>query len=195
MFLGLIALLGMVFMQAWSTLPLALKQDFALNERWIGALLAGNALLIVLFEMVLMRAVEARDHCRVIAFGALLVCGGMAVLGLGTTLPIAATSVVIWTFGEMLCLPMTNTIAANRAGGAATGSYMGTLTLAFSVAFVGAPIVGTAIYHHLGAPTLWFGIGAFGPVLWAGFTALSRRLAPHHPPAETRPVTAGSADH
>lgn len=175
-FLGLIMVLGMVFLQAWSTLPLSLKHDFGLSERAIGALLATNALLIVLFEMVLMRAVEGFDHGRIVALGSLLVCVGMAVLALGTSLGIAVLSVVIWTLGEMLCLPMTNAIAADRAGGASTGSYMGALTLAFSVSFVGAPVVGTAIYDSVGPIPLWLGIGALGPVLWIAFAVLAPRL-------------------
>jgi MFS family permease len=175
-FLSLVMILGMVFLQAWSTLPLAFKQDFGLSERAIGGLLALNALLIVLLEMVLMRAVEGFDHGRIVGLGALLVCGGMAILGLGTSAVIATLSVVTWTFGEMLCLPMTNAIAADRAGGAATGSYMGALTLAFSISFVGAPVIGTAVYDHFGPQTLWLAIGAAGPLLWLAFTALAPRL-------------------
>jgi len=175
-FLGLIMILGMVFLQAWSTLPLAFKQDFGLSERAIGGLLALNALLIVLFEMAIMRVVESYDHGRIVGLGALLVCGGMAILGLGASPVIATLSVVTWTFGEMLCLPMTNAIAADRAGGAATGSYMGALTLAFSVSFVGAPVAGTAIYDNFGPHTLWLAIGLLGPLLWLAFAALAPRL-------------------
>ena len=175
MLLCLIATLGMIFMQAWSTLPLALKQDFRLGESSIGVLLGLNAILIVLFEMVLMRLVEASDGYRVIGAGALLVCAGMAVLGLGTSVGLATLSIVTWTIGEMLCLPMTNTIAASRASGGSTGSYMGALSLAYATSFVLAPVVGTTIYDLAGPRALWLGIGVVGPPLALGFAALGRR--------------------
>jgi predicted MFS family arabinose efflux permease len=174
--LFLICLLAMAFFQVWSTVPIYLRTDYGLTERAIGSLLALNALLIVLAEMVLIRAVEHADRMQVVGLGALFVCAGLALLPLGPAIIVAIGSMVVLTFGEMLSMPITNTVVAERAGRASTGRYMGAYTLAFSAAFVVGPVAGTAVYQHLGPETLWHGIGATGLVLGFGFAALSKPL-------------------
>jgi predicted MFS family arabinose efflux permease len=175
-FLVLIVLLAMTFFQVWSTLPIYLRSVYGLSERAIGLLLALNAILIVLAEMPLIRAVERRDRMRTVGVGAFFVCIGLALLPLASVWTMAVLSMVVLTVGEMLSMPISNAIVAERAGRAAVGSYMGAYTLAFSTAFVIGPVIGTAVYQHLGAGTLWFGIGAVGAFLGLGFAALSRPL-------------------
>ncbi|HKI00910.1 MAG TPA: MFS transporter, partial [Thermoanaerobaculia bacterium] len=53
------------------------------------------------------------------------------------------------------------------------GAYMGMLNLSFATAFVVAPLVGTWVYEKLGPETLWYGCGAVGVVVWAGFQGLA----------------------
>ena len=82
----------------------------------------------------------------------------------------------VLTVGEMLSMPITNAIVAERAGHGSVGRYMGAYTLTFSTAFVIGPIAGTAIYQNLGPQVLWFGIGAIGVVLALAIAGLSRPL-------------------
>lgn len=180
LFLLLICLLAMVFFQVWSTMPLFLRSAYLSSERAIGALLSINAFLIVVCEMLLIRAVEHLDRMKVIATGALLVCAGLAVLPFGPPYAVAVLSMVILTVGEMLALPIANVIVAERAGRTETGRYMGAYTLAFSTAFVLGPVAGSAVFEHAGANVLWFGIGFLGVVLAVGFAALSQSLQTKH---------------
>jgi MFS family permease len=175
-FMLLLMVLGMAFLQVWSTMPLYLRSIYLMSERAIGLLLALNALLIVLAEMLLIRAVEHRDRMRMVGLGALLVCGGLALLAAGTSWMFAVLAMIVLTIGEMLSMPITNAVVADRAGTGLVGQYMGVYTLAFSTAFVIGPIVGTAIYQNLGPRILWLGIGALGIVLALAFTSLSRPL-------------------
>lgn len=173
---GLVSLLAMVLFQLWGTFPLTMRSAYDLAENRIGMLFAVNTLLIVGFEMVLIHAVRAFSPLRVAAVGGALLAGGLGLLPLGSTFAFAATSTVVWTVGEMLSLPLVEATVANRAGVGQSGRYMGVFTTAFSVAFVLAPLVGTAIYERFGSDALWYGCGAFGLVLWAGFTALAPRF-------------------
>lgn len=175
-FLALTFGIALVFFQLFSTFPLHLRTAYRMSERGIGSLLAANALLVALFEMILVRAVEHRNHIRVAGVGAFLVCAGMAALALGPPAWIAVASMLVWTVGEMLALPMTNAIVADRADPSSTGRYMGAYTVSFSAALVAAPILGTAIWERLGPPVLWAAIAVIGVILGAGFFALSRRL-------------------
>ncbi len=165
------------FFQLWTTVPLYYQGFYGLSEGWIGSLFAFNALLILLFELPAIRAIEHRARMPVVGLGALLICAGLAILPLGTSLAWAALSVAIWSAGEMIALPMLNVVVAERAGPGRTGAYMGVFMLSFSIAFVLAPLSGTAVFDLLGPDALWYGIGFLGlPVLIATL-ALGRRFA------------------
>jgi MFS family permease len=170
----------MVFFQVWSTMPLYLRSIFEMSEQAIGLLLALNALIIVFIEMILVRAIEARDRMSMVGVGAFMVCGGLALLALGSSWVIAVLSMVVLTVGEMLSMPITNAVVAERAGTGSVGRYMGAYSLAFSTAFVIGPVVGSAVYQNLGPRVLWLGIGAIGVVLAVAFAALSRPLGRPH---------------
>jgi len=172
-FLALVALLATVFFQIMSTLPLYWREHLALAEDRIGLLLALNAVIIVLVEMVLVRSIEHRDHLRTAGVGAFLVCVGFSLMPLGGGPLFIAATIVVWTVGEMLCLPLTNAFASLRGGLAGTGRYLGAYMLAFATAFVVAPLVGTAVYQRWGAETLWYACAGVGAILLSGFWWLS----------------------
>ena len=93
---------------------------------------------------------------------------------LGSTLLYAAFTIVVWTLGEMLALPMLNVLVAGRASPGNRGRYMGVYTMAFAAAFVFAPAVGTHVYETYGADILWYGVGALAPLLGIAAVALRR---------------------
>jgi MFS family permease len=80
---------------------------------------------------------------------------------------------LIWTLGEMLALPMTNVLAADRAGEGNVGSYVGAYMMSFAIALVLAPMIGTTIYERLGPSALWFGCAVAGVVVSVGMRSLS----------------------
>lgn len=178
LFLLLHMVLGMAFFQIWTTMPLFLRAFYDVTEPAIGVLLSINALLIALTEMLVIRAVEKFDALRTVGVGALLVCAGLALLPFGPPYMVAVAAMIILTIGEMLALPISTSIVAERAGRAHMGRYMGTYNLAFSTAFVFGPVIGTVVYQHLGPDALWFGIGLVGIILGLGFASLSKPLRP-----------------
>ena len=115
----------------------------------------------------------------------MLLTSGLGILPLGSTFAFAAFGAVVWTCGEMLTLPLVEAVVANRAGAGQSGRYMGIYTTSFSLAFVFAPLVGTAVFERFGSDLLWYGCGALGLVLWVGFTALAPRLGRGSPAPAT----------
>lgn len=180
----LLTLLATAFFQVFSTLPLYFRRAYGYREGTIGLLLALNAFLIVAFEMVLIHRLERRDRFLLLGLGCFLVCAGLGLMPFGSSIPFVALTIAVWTAGEMLSLPMANTIVAQRAGRKHRGRYMGLYTMSFSVAFVFAPACGTWVYDRFGADTLWHGVGLLGVVLWAGALVLRRTFrAQATPPA------------
>jgi len=86
----------------------------------------------VLFEMLLLRSIEHLDHLRVVGLGAALVTTGLAVLVLQGGAAVAVASILVVTLGEMLSLPLSNAVVANRAPASRAGAYMGAYTVAFA---------------------------------------------------------------
>jgi MFS family permease len=169
-------LLASALFQVFSTFPLYLREAIGYRENVIGLLLAFNALLIVSFEMVLIHWIQNHDRMRVAALGAFLLCGGLALIPLGTAAWYVALTVAVWTVGEMLALPILNVVVAERADKGYRGQYMGLYTMAYSIAFIIAPVVGTAVYEQFGPHLLWHGIGILGILLSASMVALRRRF-------------------
>jgi predicted MFS family arabinose efflux permease len=168
----LVMAMAMVIFQIFSTLPLYFRQAYGFRENAIGLLLGFNALLIVLFEMVLIHWAERRDRMMLAGLGGFLLCAGFALMPLGSSAAFVAFTVAVWTFGEMLCLPLINAIVADRGGAGNVGRYMGLYTMAFSVSFVFAPMLGTWVFDRFGANTLWAAVGVLGPLLWLAAAAL-----------------------
>ncbi len=169
----LIFLMASVIFQEISTLSLSLRRDFGFTEDRIGLTYSVNTLMVVLFEMVLVHALATRDPLKVSGVGGFLFCLGFGLLPLGSGFAHVAFAVMVLSVGEMMSMPILAGVVANRAEEGSRGRYMGLYMLAFSAAFVSAPLAGTWIYERWGYKVLWFGCGALGPLLWAGFHALS----------------------
>lgn len=180
----MVCLLASVTFQVISTYPLTLRDLYKFSEERIGLVLAINTLVIVLFEMVIVHALERRDPLRVVAVGSFLFCLGFGLLPFGVAGGFAyvAFTVVIWSIGEMLTLPILAGVVANRAGEKSRGRYLALLTIAFEGALVSSPLIGTWVYEAYGPRTLWFGCIWIGVLLLGGFWALSgvmgRRVGP-----------------
>jgi predicted MFS family arabinose efflux permease len=175
--LGLVFLLNTVTFQIASTFPLSLRDLYGFSKAWIGLTLAVNTLIIIAFEMVLVHSLSHRDPLKVAGVGAVLFCGGLALLPFGHGFGYLACTVVIWTLGEMLVFPLVTSAVAARAPEESGGAYMGLLSLSFAAAFVVAPLVGTWVYEQLGPRVLWLGCGAVGLLVGAGFQAVARATA------------------
>jgi MFS family permease len=190
-FLALAMVLAIVFFQINGTFPLYLHHEYGLSEAAIGGLLGLNALIVVAFEMLILHQTERMAPLSIIGPGAFLLCLGFALLPLGRGALFAAATVLVWTVGEMLALPMTNIFVAARAGAARSGAYMGAYTMAFATAFLIAPAVGLQIYDRYGGGVLWGAAGGVGGALWLGFWVLGRVLAsPPSSTASARPTSA-----
>lgn len=172
-FLALVFVLSVVIFQVFSTMPLYLHRVYGLREDSIGLILGLNGTLIVLFEMVLIHWAERRDALRLAGVGCFVFCLGLALMPVGRGMAFAAFTVMVWTTGEMLALPLMNAAVAARSTPGTQGRYMGMYTMSFSVAFMVAPAAGTWILEHLGGAVLWYGIGALGPLLALGGFVLS----------------------
>ena len=170
-----------VFIQVFVTFPIYMRGVYGLAENKIGQLLAVNTIMIVVLEMVLMEKIRRFPLTRVINFSFIMLGAGLGLMPLGRGFGFGAITVAVWTFGEMLSMPLVSALIAERADDATRGRYMGIFSLGFSLAFIIAPAAGMAVYGKFGGNALWFGCAGLSFMLAAGFSVLRPALTRRRP--------------
>lgn len=151
-------LFGFVFMQYFSTVPLYYKDVHFLNEANIGLLIGMNGLIVFLFEMPMVHALEKRKLSKV-----WLMIAGMLLLGMSFLLfnlsawtGILIIALLLMSFGEMLVFPFSNSFAMEYSKRGKRGEYMALYSIAFSISHVFSHNVGMQSIHHFGFGITWY---------------------------------------
>lgn len=170
-FMVMMILVALCFMQFIHTLPVFCKTQLGMSEDQIGLLLALNGLAIGLSEVTLVYILEGRFHkVWLMCIGAVII--GLAYLSLNlsaTWVGVAIICMSLLTIGEMLNFPFANSYAMGRATGKTRGQYMAYYTMSFAVTTILAPLLGLYIAEHYGFQTLWHVIGGIAFVSAIGF--------------------------
>lgn len=163
-FLAVVFLMGFVFLQLFTTIPLYYKEIHGLTEIQIGLLMSVNGFLIFLLEMPLIHFIEQKllNKMRIITWS--LVLFSMSFLILNTTLwfGVLIIGMLFITVGEMLAFPFTNNFAMNRAPNGKEGRYLALYAMAFSFAHIFSAKTGMEIIDRFGYEANWFLMGGLG---------------------------------
>lgn len=165
-FLVIIFLMGFVFLQLFTTMPLYYKDSHNLNEVEIGLLMSINGMLIFLLEMPLIHKIEKStlNKLKVITWSLVLFALSFFALNISNWVGILIISMVLITFGEMLAFPFTNNFAMNRAPSGKEGKYLAMYTMAFSMAHIFSAKTGMEIIERFSFETNWYFMGSLGIV-------------------------------
>ncbi|WP_419997522.1 MFS transporter [Streptomyces boninensis] len=163
-----------VYIQSTVGLPLHVS-GAGLTERDFGLLIGLNGLLVLTLELPTTAAIARYRPERVLAIGNLLIGAGLALTGLVTDLPLLATTVLIWTLGEMLTSSVSMAYLGSLTPPHLTGRYQGLYGAAYTIGTGTGPLLGGAAYAF--APwTLWALVAA-AAVLAAQLSLPRRRSA------------------
>ena len=169
-FLGGVFLVGIVFFQHESALPLYLVQYLRMSPAFYGMLFTINTLLIVALEVPLNTATAHWSNTRSLIIGCLLFAVGFGALGVIASPAGVVATVVVWTFGEMLLFPAMSAHMAEIAPENRRGAYMGAYSMSLSIALTLGPWMGTQLLASLGPVTAWsvmFVLGGMAALLMA----------------------------
>jgi predicted MFS family arabinose efflux permease len=171
-FLGGSFLVGIVFFQHESALPLYLVQYLQLSPAFYGMLFTINTLLIVALEVPLNTATAHWSNTRSLIIGCMLFAVGFGALGVIATAAGVIATVVVWTFGEMLLFPAMAAHLGEIAPENRRGAYMGAYSMSLSIALTVGPWMGTQLLAAYGPVTVWSVMFVLG-ALAAGLMAFS----------------------
>lgn len=172
-------LMGFIFMQVFSTIPLYYNQVLGLEESHIGLLLAMNGFLIFILEMPIVHSLEKGklDNLKIIVAGSFFLVLSFLVLNIGSWVGFAIIGIVFMTFGEMLGFPFSNAYALERSKRGSQGSYMAMYSMSFSVAHILGPNIGMQFSEKYGYEATWYLMGGIGLVVCFIFLWLQRKRA------------------
>ena len=165
--------IGLVFVQAFSTMSLEITGS-GFSPMIYGLVISVNGILVVLCELPLTTITKRFPARRVIACGFFLIGIGFASNLLPRTLPLLFVTTALFTFGEMVSMPVSGAYVADLAPAHQRGLYMGTYGMVWALAFVFGPSLGMLLFsanHHL----LWAGCGVMGTLAAGIILADSRR--------------------
>lgn len=156
-FLAIVFLTAIVFLQMFATVPVYYKTIHLLTEGQIGLLLGMNGMLIFLFEMPLINWLEKSrvSKATVLLIGTLILGLGFLVFNLSEWVGILVISMFFITLGEMLIFPFANSFAMERSQKGKAGEYMALFPIAFSAAHIIGPNIGMQLIETYGYGFTW----------------------------------------
>ncbi|MFD1293494.1 MDR family MFS transporter [Lutibacter holmesii] len=163
-FLAVVFLMGFVFLQLFTTIPLYYKEIHALTEVQIGLIMSLNGFLIFLLEMPLIHFIEQKllNKMRIITWSLVLFALSFLILNVSSWFGVLIIGMLFITVGEMLAFPFTNNFAMNRAPNGKEGRYLALYAMAFSFAHIFSAKTGMEIIDRFGYEANWYLMGGLG---------------------------------
>lgn len=150
-------LIGVVFWQMSSSYALQATKGAGLDEHVYGLLMALNGVLIVCAELPLTSYTKRFPAIPTMAVGYLIVGVGMGLNAFGASVVLLVASMLVFTIGEMIALPVNNGYMAGLAPDEMRGRYQGVMSISWSCATMIGPSMGITLYEY-SPPLLWLGI-------------------------------------
>ena len=163
-------MVGIVFFQHESALPLYMVEYLHMSPAFYGTLFTINTLLIVALEVPLNAATSHWPNTWSLVAGCLLFAVGFGALAFVSSKTGVLTMVVVWTFGEMMLFPAMAAHLGEIAPDSLRGTYMGAYSMSLSIALTLGPWLGTQLLADTGPVGVWsvmFALGALAALLMA----------------------------
>lgn len=163
-FLSVVFLMGFIFLQLFTTMPLFYKEIHSLTEVQIGLIMSLNGFLIFLLEMPLIHYIEQKllNKMRIITWSLVLFSLSFLILNTSLWIGVLIIGMLFITVGEMLAFPFTNNFAMNRAPSGKEGRYLALYSMAFSFAHIFSAKTGMEIIDRFGYAANWYLMGCLG---------------------------------
>jgi MFS family permease len=152
--------IGLVFVQVFSSMSLEITRS-GFSAATYGLVISLNGALVVLCELPLTTITKRYPPRRVIAIGFLLIGVGFSSNLLTRTLPLLLLTTSLFTFGEMIAMPVTGAYVADLAPESRRGLYMGIYGMVWAAAFVFGPSLGMWLFS-VSRTGLWLSCGVLG---------------------------------
>lgn len=184
----------MVYLQMYGSLSVYLRDNYHVDPRGYGLLMATSAITVILFQIWTIQRIKGRPPFQMMALGAIFYAIGFTLFGIVGTLRLFAFNVFIITVGEMIVVPTSQTLVAGFAPEDKRGRYMAVAGFSWVAPSVIGPGLAGYILDNYNPHLLWYLGGILTMISVVGFYLLHLRLGtkPQFAPAQPtdQPLTA-----
>jgi MFS family permease len=156
-FAGLVTLGMTAPLMLWTLLPVYTKQNFQFPEHLYGWLPITNALMCVFVQYFVTEYTRRHRPLSMVTLGMLVYAVGVGSVALMGSFWGFWTSMVIFTFGELMVMPTGTAYVANRAPVALRGRYMSIYWMTWGCARAVAPVTGGFLNDRISPHAIWYG--------------------------------------
>lgn len=160
-------LMGFGFIQWFQSVPVFIKTEWGFDERYIGMLMGGSSLLIILVELPAIHAIEQAGRMRASILAGLAL-GGLSFLLflLPKALALCFLAMILWTLGGVFFLPFNNGLPLRMAPESRRGEYMAWYWMTWSLNGILGPVLGLAFVEQWGWGLFWVGLAGLAGASW-----------------------------
>jgi MFS family permease len=194
-YLGIGVLLGLVYMQMYSTLSVFLRDVHGYPEWGYGYILSMNAAMVVLLQFWFTRRISDKPPLLVIALGAVFYLVGFTMYGFVSTYLLFAFAMVIITIGEMIIAPVGQALVAKFSPRDMRGRYMALAGFSlFAIPSSIGPLLAGLIMDNGDPNWVWYACGILATFSVAGYLWLHVRAGGRLDVIEETLAPAAAAD-
>jgi len=174
-FLVVSMLMVTVYQQLYSTLSVYLRDVHDVPTQGYGFLLSMNAVVVVLFQIALTHRIKHLAPMLMMAAGTGLYLVGFSMFGIFATYALFIAAMLLITFGEMIVVPVGQTLAARFAPAEMRGRYMAFYGLSFTIPQIIGPMAAGLIMDYADPRWVWYIGGLLCAIAVVGFYTLHIR--------------------
>ena len=176
LFLTVSILTVLVYMQLNSTLSAFLWEVHGFpiyGFPSFGWLLSLNALMVVVFQFWITRMFSKFSPMKVIAFGTFFYMIGFGMYGFISEPYMFFVAMAILTVGEMIAMPVGQTVAASFAPEDKRGRYMAVYGFHWAIPSLFGVLLAAMVWENLGPNWVWYFTGILSFIAMVGFWFLN----------------------
>lgn len=165
-------LMSLVYLQMYSTLSVFLRDVHALPTQAFGSLLSINAGTVVVLQFWVTRKVKKYPQLLLLAVGTAFYMFGFTAYGFVSTYPWFLIAMLLITIGEMIAIPVGQSLAARFAPEEMRGRYMAFYGLSWAIPSMVGSIAAGLILDNYDPNWVWYACGILSALAIIGFVAL-----------------------
>lgn len=162
-----------VYMNMNTTLGVYLRDVHSVPLVKYGWIISLNAIMVVLFQFGITRALRNQKPMLMMAAGTALYAIGFAMYGFVNTYLMFLLAMVVITIGEMVVSPFSQALVAQFAPEEMRGRYMAVFGLSWGAGFAVGPALAGLVLDNLNPSWLWYACGVVGTISALGFMLLN----------------------
>ncbi|MCH7588067.1 MAG: MFS transporter [Chloroflexi bacterium] len=172
LFILISILIGAVYMQMYSSLSVFLRDVYGIPAQGFGALISINAGTVVVLQFWVTRKTKRYPIMLMMALGTAFYLVGFTAYGFVSTYTFFLIAMLVITVGEMITVPLSQTIAARFAPEDMRGRYMAVFGLSWAIPSTFAPWAAGMIMDNYDPNWIWYSSGILAGVAILGYFAL-----------------------